>query len=254
MGDAGDIHLNADLEYVLAMSCSRCLTNIKKDMRLSFSLLCLPDTNKKTSLPSIRELTIEEMDEYYYSGDKITLSEIIQEQIILNIPFKALCKDTCKGLCPACAADLNVSSCECKNTNTANLFREKLLSTPGALPKTKNDVAIATPECPALTTASACFAFTISTDTLMEERFFFLIANDVASFICTVSGACSTLSLSLPLYFLPRRLLIISLSPTNITSISSCWLIVSIAPITVSFGALSPPIASNAIIISLLFF
>ena len=48
------------------------------------------------------------------------------------------------------------------------------LSTPGTFPRRYSAVAIATPECPALTAASAFPVFTSYTALRIEESFFFL--------------------------------------------------------------------------------
>ncbi len=59
----------------------------------------------------------EQPDDYYetYSGEKIDLSEFLKEQIVLSLPYKLLCKEDCKGLCPKCGTNLNIEKCNCKN-------------------------------------------------------------------------------------------------------------------------------------------
>ena len=43
----------------------------------------------------------------------------MREQIILMMPLKPLCDETCKGLCPRCGANLNREACTC-STDTVN--------------------------------------------------------------------------------------------------------------------------------------
>jgi uncharacterized protein len=38
---------------------------------------------------------------------------LVWEQFVLALPFKPLCSETCKGLCPTCGADLNEGPCGC---------------------------------------------------------------------------------------------------------------------------------------------
>jgi uncharacterized protein len=54
-----------------------------------------------------------------YEGDEIDFTTEIAEQILLEIPFKPLCSDDCRGLCSDCGAELNVTACGCgqKNVN-----------------------------------------------------------------------------------------------------------------------------------------
>jgi uncharacterized protein len=61
------------------------------------------------------ELKPEELEISYYQGDFIDLAPIICEQIILQIPMKVICREECRGLCQHCGANLNVSSCNCRN-------------------------------------------------------------------------------------------------------------------------------------------
>ena len=46
----------------------------------------------------------------FFEGGEIHLSEIACEQIFLEIPYQPLCQEDCKGLCPQCGRDLNLSS------------------------------------------------------------------------------------------------------------------------------------------------
>ncbi len=43
----------------------------------------------------------------------IDLTQHIREDIIVGLPVKPLCREDCKGLCPACGSDWNVAPCEC---------------------------------------------------------------------------------------------------------------------------------------------
>src|SRR4030067_53970 len=46
-------------------------------------------------------------------GDELDLSDLVKEQIILNLPMKPLCNDSCKGICLQCGTDLNSFNCSC---------------------------------------------------------------------------------------------------------------------------------------------
>ena len=55
----------------------------------------------------------EDMDVEYYEEETIDLDPIILEQIVLQIPMRVVCRETCRGLCPQCGTNLNISSCTC---------------------------------------------------------------------------------------------------------------------------------------------
>ena len=53
------------------------------------------------------------MDMVYLKEPVVDLFEILNQQIFLMIPEKHLCRESCKGLCPRCGANLNVETCSC---------------------------------------------------------------------------------------------------------------------------------------------
>jgi len=46
------------------------------------------------------------------------ISDRVRETIILELPYKPLCKVDCRGLCPMCGADLNETDCGCTQDKT----------------------------------------------------------------------------------------------------------------------------------------
>jgi uncharacterized protein len=77
---------------------------------------------KGTSLKEEAELDVNEMESSFFEGSEIHLSEIACEQVFLEIPYQPLCNEECKGLCPVCGKDLNVSSCECVKEESVSGF------------------------------------------------------------------------------------------------------------------------------------
>ncbi len=61
-----------------------------------------------------RELEEEDLAVSFYRDDKIDLNQMIWEQVYLALPMKPLCKDDCRGLCPQCGTNLNLSQCNCE--------------------------------------------------------------------------------------------------------------------------------------------
>ena len=51
----------------------------------------------------------------FYRDDRIDLVQMIREQMFLAMPMKPLHSDDCKGLCPSCGANLNETTCGCRN-------------------------------------------------------------------------------------------------------------------------------------------
>ncbi len=59
------------------------------------------------------ELRSEELDVFYYEDLVVPFDPFIEEQLQLELPMKALCREDCKGLCPQCGTDRNTSPCDC---------------------------------------------------------------------------------------------------------------------------------------------
>ena len=50
--------------------------------------------------------------------DFVDLTPQMREDILLQLPQRALCQPDCQGLCPACGKDLNSGRCQCRVTQT----------------------------------------------------------------------------------------------------------------------------------------
>lgn len=99
---AGSVVLEAHLHYQMVMPCDRCceLTTREEIVRFSHVL--------------VRELQEEEDDAYLLvSEERLDLDELLSEDILLNMPSKFLCSESCRGLCPHCGANLNKEQCSC---------------------------------------------------------------------------------------------------------------------------------------------
>lgn len=59
------------------------------------------------------ELSPDDLNVDLLQGDKLDLTEIAREEILLALPQQFFCREDCKGLCEKCGADLNLKDCEC---------------------------------------------------------------------------------------------------------------------------------------------
>lgn len=99
--------------------CSRCLETTRLSLQSSFHYTFAPPP----PLPQEDlELSATDLDFAYYEEDVIDLDAVVFEQILLQIPSKPLCAESCRGLCPHCGVNLNAASCDCR----AELLDERL--------------------------------------------------------------------------------------------------------------------------------
>lgn len=105
-----NVFIDGALETVVASNCCRCLDITQLPVKSAFRYTFVP---AKDSDAGEEELAPEDLEYGYYENDVIDLDAIIFEQIMLQIPMKVLCTDTCKGLCPHCGNNLNTAQCDC---------------------------------------------------------------------------------------------------------------------------------------------
>jgi len=107
---SGTIFIKGFFSALIDICCSRCLEHASLPIGSDFAYTLIP---AKAETREDLELMPEELEISYYQGDFIDLAPIICEQIMLQVPMKALCSEECKGLCTHCGANLNTSSCNC---------------------------------------------------------------------------------------------------------------------------------------------
>jgi len=113
-GEEDSVHIRGELEARLRLQCGRCLESFALPADHEVDLFYLPhraedDMEEEDEV----ELADHEMVVAYYQGDRLDLGEMIREQLILGLPMKRVCREDCRGLCPACGVNRNTSLCEC---------------------------------------------------------------------------------------------------------------------------------------------
>jgi uncharacterized protein len=106
-----DIRIDGTLGTRVQMACARCLEPVLQDVVHKFDLLYRPQgTDAGREELSV---TSAEAEVSYYQGEGLRLEDVLQEQVLLALPLKAICRDDCRGLCPHCGKNLNQERCAC---------------------------------------------------------------------------------------------------------------------------------------------
>ena len=84
-----EVLVQADIHCTVELSCARCLTPFEHDVAASgiWAYEVLPT-------------------------DVIDLTDDVRQELILAYPMIAVCRPSCKGLCPICGQNLNAAACE----------------------------------------------------------------------------------------------------------------------------------------------
>ena len=84
---------------VFALECRRCLKDFEEPFGVELSEV----------VPYEPQPGAE--DEYQIVGDHVHLEPIVRDTVLLAMPVNPVCKPDCRGLCPECGADRNVTDC-----------------------------------------------------------------------------------------------------------------------------------------------
>jgi uncharacterized protein len=108
--------LDGRLEFEGTVVCARCLKPVPFRRAGSVSWVFAPAHLRRQ--PPVAdgevELAAKDLDIVFYDDFTVPFDPLIEEQLQLEIPMRALCRDDCRGLCPMCGTDRNVSSCSCR--------------------------------------------------------------------------------------------------------------------------------------------
>ncbi len=102
--------LEGKVKGTLEILCDRCLSSYSFDIDSDFRIFL--STELLFDEPEI-ELHSDDMDTDFVKDNQLNAEDVIREQIYLSIPYKCLCSEECKGLCPSCGKNLNTGDCNC---------------------------------------------------------------------------------------------------------------------------------------------
>jgi uncharacterized protein len=105
------IHVKSRLETRLELHCARCLEPFFLGLNSEFGTVLKPRPN--FPLAEEREFNREDLESDFYDGEEVNLTPFVQDQVLLTLPQKALCREECRGLCPRCGKNLNRDVCQC---------------------------------------------------------------------------------------------------------------------------------------------
>ena len=107
----GEIRVRGHLSTGLEAACDRCLGSVELPIDGDFDLFYRP--MQTIAREEEVEIPENELEVGFFEGDGIELADVATEQVILSVPMKVVCRADCRGLCPVCGANLNVTQCNC---------------------------------------------------------------------------------------------------------------------------------------------
>jgi len=105
------VQVKSQLETKVELLCARCLEPLSLVLNSEINTIFKP--RPKFPLAAELELSREDLESDFYEGEEIDLTSFVQDQLLLALPPKALCREECRGLCPHCGKNLNREVCHC---------------------------------------------------------------------------------------------------------------------------------------------
>ena len=104
------LNISGKVTLELVIPCSRCLEDVAEEFDLDV------DRNVDMTISESERMTALD-DHNYIAGYDRDVDKLVYGEILMNWPMQVLCKDDCKGRCPSCGANLNLTTCDCDSTD-----------------------------------------------------------------------------------------------------------------------------------------
>lgn len=89
--------------------CDRCLNPFNSSITRNYEIWLTPDKD-------VADDGSTETIWFPDTMEEIDLGPFFHDFILLEAPYKKICSESCKGLCPHCGKDLNQGVCSCEIT------------------------------------------------------------------------------------------------------------------------------------------
>ena len=101
MGSGNAVTVRTHIEGKVTSRCALCLEPVTQDISCEADALFMPGAK-------------EGDDEYPLEGYQVDLMPYAREALLLELPMRFLCSESCKGICPSCGANRNIAPCTCQ--------------------------------------------------------------------------------------------------------------------------------------------
>lgn len=95
-------------EAEINANCARCTKAFAEPLSFSFSERFVKG-----------EDDLSDDETYPYTGEELEIGKAVLDNLFLELPIASVCREDCRGLCPVCGADLNVTTCQCIQTEAS---------------------------------------------------------------------------------------------------------------------------------------
>ena len=91
--------------------CGRCLEPYAVTVRSEVDARFVPNPQRRGEE---MELGVADLETDVYDNGIVDLTALLETETTLLLPMKPLCREDCRGLCPVCGGNRNVTDCRCE--------------------------------------------------------------------------------------------------------------------------------------------
>ncbi|MBW2719240.1 MAG: DUF177 domain-containing protein [Deltaproteobacteria bacterium] len=92
-----DVLVQGHVEAEVAATCARCLADVAIDVDLALTALYSPEHMRPQGSEEI-DVRLDEVNREYYGGSEVVLDPMVRELLLLEVPMKPLCSESCAGI------------------------------------------------------------------------------------------------------------------------------------------------------------
>jgi uncharacterized protein len=109
--DAETVFVRGRLVVRVPQLCGRCLDAYSATVSPAVDTRFIPNSRGRGEEV---ELGADELETDVYGNGVVDLNALLETETTLLLPMKPLCREDCRGLCPVCGGNRNVTACRCE--------------------------------------------------------------------------------------------------------------------------------------------
>lgn len=115
------IDISVEISYDFNTTCARCLKSMidHVDTKSYFRIVSFDNSYEKDEETKDIEIIV-------LKNEPLNVQDLVMSIVVTSIPYKSICKENCRGLCPKCGQDLNEKICNCEPEMTDPRFEALL--------------------------------------------------------------------------------------------------------------------------------
>lgn len=106
-----EVAVTGNFRATARFSCSRCLEPFVARIAPDVDLHLVPSPATRQERV---ELGLDDLELDFYVGDTVDVGRLLRSETQLALPMKPLCRPECRGLCPVCGGNRNLTACTCE--------------------------------------------------------------------------------------------------------------------------------------------